>query len=222
MRRLIDTAVVIAALATPQAVEAGAATHRPSALPHVLVEPIFGIDYNPSVVRYPAMPVRIREVCKDFTDPNGWVFAHTRKAGADYYIVMSWRPDQDNDSLGAAVRLFGGTCEESDAGNMFTGFVPKHGYAATTDTSPPHLPGVHAPSIRNDGDTMGNYHYVFSSAAEEEVFRDLIRHGEAEGERIWGAARFKARVCTPENPKDDRDKMVPVYMEELHRYCKAR
>jgi len=217
VRHLI-MATAIAALILPAAADAA---HKPPPPPDELADPIFDIGYNPGLVHYPVMPARIRQVCKNFNDPYNWVFAHVKKYGADYYIVMSWNPNQDSDSLGAAVRIAGNACEEDAASNMFTGFVPKGGYIAEKSVLPPRLPGVGAPWIRNDGDTQGNYHYEFRSAAEEEVFRDLIRDGEAQGERVWGAARFKAEACQPENSKDDLDKFVPVYMEELRRYCRA-
>lgn len=182
-----------------------------------LADPIFDIVFAPADTHYDVMPDRIRELCKDFDDPYNWVFAHVQKNGADYYVVMSWGPDGDSDPLGNGVKIAGNTCEVSAFGNMLTGFVPQQGYSTADNTAAPQLPGVDAPWIRNAGDTQGNYHYEFRSQAEEEVLRDLIRDGAAQGERIWGAARLRAMVC----PYDGAATVpfAPLYVEERHAYC---
>ena len=182
-----------------------------------LADPIFDIVYSPADTHYDVMPDRIRQICKDFDDPYNWVFAHVQKNGADYYVVMSWGPTGDSDPLGNGVKIVGNTCEVSAFGNMLTGFVPQQGYSTAVNTAAPQLPGVDAPWIRNAGDTQGNYHYEFRSQAEEEVLRDLMRDGAAQGERIWGAAKFRAMVC----PYDGAATVpfAPLYVEERHAYC---
>lgn len=56
-----------------------------------LIDPIFGIEYNPKEVRFPSAPDIIYK-CKDFERPRGsqFLFSQTLKGTFQYYFVYGW------------------------------------------------------------------------------------------------------------------------------------
>ncbi len=180
----------------------------------VIDDPVFGLAYHPAKIHYEAVPADLVRRCKDLRevgDKESWIYAHVRVDKADYYIINGWHPSQDGDSLGNAFRLEGAKCEGEEAGNMFTGYVPPHGYGGHTETS--HLPGIDAPDVPDEG-RPGDYHYMLRSPGEEAVIRGLIRDAEQRGEKAWGVAAFRKQVCSaPANT------FAPILNEETRIYC---
>jgi hypothetical protein len=53
------------------------------------VDPFFLIEFNPAAVRFDAIPTSIPDRCLQLKDyyVQGWVYAHARAEGADYFVV---------------------------------------------------------------------------------------------------------------------------------------
>ena len=177
----------------------------------VLEDPIFGFDYQPEHIHYEAVPVDIRSLCR-LSGGTYWIHAKFTQGSADFYVIIGWRPDQDSDSFGTAVRIDGNKCEMDGSANIFSGFLPDAGYSANDVTSP--LPGNGAPLVAED--KKGNYHYVIRSKNEEAVLRGLVRDATSRGEQAWGAIAFRQKVC----PYDGTfDKHAPIIGDERRKYC---
>jgi hypothetical protein len=181
---------------------------------HALVtDPVFGITFNSSEVKYEPMPVAARHLCPDFRRGVYWTFAHFRKNDADYFVVLGAAPNQDGDSFGTAIEIRGSKCQVADSKWMLSGFLPPRGYSGGSEWN--HLPGLEAPEVCDQGDC----HYVLRSAGEEALLRGLVQDALARGTRAWGGmARFKKEVCSPQIMEDSSS--MPVVQQELSNFCR--
>ena len=185
-----------------------------------MTDPVFGVQFDPVLVRYQATPRAVLSLCHLSRDRVYWTFAHVRKGGAEYFVEMVIPHEgEDNegrgDVFGGAVVVSSGTCHGEDSKWMLSGLVPVGGYP--TPSKPVSLPGLGAPSVCDRGPT-GDCHYLLRSAAEEALLRDLVRDALDRGIQAWGsAAAFRKAVCRPKVVGDD---FYPVLNQEVSRFCK--
>jgi len=173
---------------------------------------MFGISYDYTKVHYEPMPVSVRHICPSYEKGTFWTYAHVKRGSVDYFVVMGIRPGQDGDSFGAAVAVEGTDCEQEDSLRMLSGFVPQGGYGQGQKEIA--LPGLDASEVCDQGEC----HYVFRSAAEEGLLRDLVRDALTRGAKAWGdAERFKSEVCKPS--VQEANKRTPIVLEELKEFC---
>jgi hypothetical protein len=109
----------------------------------------------------------------------------------------------------------GSKCKGEDSKWMLSGFVPADGYAESMGAT--GLPGVGAKRICDKG-PLGDCHYMFRSAAEEEIVRALVVDGIKRGIRAWGGeAQFKRAVCAPDILKGQDS--TPLVRQALDQFC---
>jgi hypothetical protein len=185
----------------------------------ILEDPVFGLQYQPSVVRYDKMPTEFKSQCTDFKDDaNIWLYAHFNSRDSEFWIVMTSNPDQDGDSFGTAVRRKQGfDCQLEPSLWALSGVVPKEGYAGAD--SDDLLPGIDAkPSKECNSDPNAICTYTLRSAREETILRGLIKDAIQQASKAYGSEQgFKRKVCTPSELTANDN--TPVVRAELEKFC---
>lgn len=179
-------------------------------------DPMFGLQFDPAKVKYEPTPASVLARCFGPKPDFEWTFAHARKDGNEYFVVMVIPGSGEGDVFGSAISLKGTRCEVEPSNWMLSGFVPPRGYSRQRE--PARLPGLGAVSIC-EGLPVSGCHYVLGSAAEEALLRTLIRDGLERGVRAWGSdTAFRKAVCRP--PFLVEQSGYPVVQQELSRFCK--
>jgi hypothetical protein len=181
-----------------------------------ITDPMFGLEFHPSMVKYELMPAKVLRTCGDFLPGRYWIFAHLRKGDTDYFVETGMSPKQEGDIFGGVLAITDSKCQSEDSTWMLSGFVPMNGYPQAA--APVLLPGFGAKSMCGKG-PLGDCHYILRSAAEEAILRGLVRDGLARGIRAWGGvARFKREVCRPR--VIEANVSQPIVRQELITFCK--
>ncbi|HLK03982.1 MAG TPA: hypothetical protein VKT53_06035 [Candidatus Acidoferrum sp.] len=57
-----------------------------------MIDPFFGIDYDPSQIHFEQMPVAVKAQCAEIRDryTKAWVYAHLKTTSTDYYILYGY------------------------------------------------------------------------------------------------------------------------------------
>jgi hypothetical protein len=185
----------------------------------IVEDPIFGLQYQPSVVKYDKMPPEFKTRCADFKDAaNIWLYAHFNSRDSEYWIVMTTNPGQDGDSFGTAVRRKKGfDCQLEESLWALSGVVPKGGYnGADSDDL---LPGVDAePPKECNADPNAICTYTLRSAREETILRGLIKDAIQRASKAYGSEQeFKKKACVPSALSPNAN--TPIVHEELQKFC---
>jgi hypothetical protein len=181
----------------------------------VFDDPIFGISYDPSVVKYE--PVSLPRQCP----PGGRflrLFAHVKTEQSEYYIVMDTNPADSGDTFGAAVWVQGSKCRVADSNWVLSGVPPKEGYNNNGGVEE-RLPGIDAPVPKecNSGPDELCY-YTLRSAGEEAILRSLVKDGFQRAIKAYGGyAPFSKKVCS--HGTELHYSLYPVIQQELQKFC---
>jgi hypothetical protein len=72
-------------------------------------EPIFGIQYNPTVVHFDKAPPLVGKTCNDMRGKNVFVYAHLVDQDTQYFVVQEYLGE-----FGVAIAIQGAHCTETD------------------------------------------------------------------------------------------------------------
>jgi hypothetical protein len=155
------------------------------AAPAAYIEPVFGLLVEPGKAAYLPLAPDVAKKCS-LAGAKYLVFAHIKDKAGDAYIVQ----DTDAGTPGIAARIAPEGCTTVDTVWMLSGV--KGSYGATSAT--PGLPGDKADKICQGGVC----HYVFRSAAEEQLLKALLDDAVLKAQTaLKGPAAFKAKACEP-------------------------
>jgi hypothetical protein len=178
-----------------------------------LQDPMFGLSYDYTKINYEQFPQSVGRLCRGLVKGGTyWIFAHTQRKSGDYYVVMGVVPKQSGDSLGIALWVRDSECDGEDSLWMQSGFPPAEGYTSIPYSG--ELPGLDARKDCNRGDCR----YVFRSAEEEAILRDLVRDGISRGVQALGRERFRKEACQTSELKETNSS-TPIVQKELTEFC---
>jgi hypothetical protein len=182
-------------------------------------DPIFGISYNPSVVKYQQLSPEFRSRCALFQGKQDhlWLFAHVRSEGSDYYVIMSTSPGQDGDSFGTAVWIEGSKCHVTESKWVLSGVPPSKGYSDAHGVE--KLPGIDVPSPKTcNSDAYAVCNYTLQSALEEEILRGLVKDALRKAVRAYGGKTlFGGSACSRGIISGNSGS--PIVQQELQMFC---
>jgi hypothetical protein len=210
-------------IASSQGVLAQSRTaHKPQKVPldpifGSLEDPIFGLSYDTSVVRYEEVPSWLDKKCHIGRD-HSFIHAHVRNKGSELFIVMSYSSDQDGDSFGNSFWVKGAECKGDSSNWTLSGKLPERGYGLLS-RSWEGLPGNGALELCDDNPCRGNYHWVLRSPAEEAVLRSLVQDGIQRAVKAFGRAQFGKQVCSAQAISEESD--YPIVQQELRKFCSS-
>ncbi len=180
-----------------------------------LEDPVFGIAYRPSIVKFDVMPKRISQLCPGFGNELDWVFAHYKSGSSDYYIVMGVSESQDGDSFGTGVWIDGSRCRMSESKWVFLGTPSSSGF--NNKGIADELPGLNAPRVCDSG-AGSDCHYLLRSAHEEEILKGLIGDAIQRSIAAYGSgAAFKRKACSSDILRGNAE--FPLVAEALRAFC---
>jgi len=178
-----------------------------------LNEPIFGLTYRTSPIRYEKIPSWINKKCHlggyELSD-----YAHASREGSEYFIVMD-SSGQEDDPLGNSIWLKGAVCIADELKWTLSGVPPLRGYRGDQFTEGP--PGWKAPEVCENQPTGSFCHYVLRSPAEEAVLRSLVQDGIQRAVKAFGKSQFRKKECSAEVIAQESD--YPIVQQELRKFC---
>ena len=193
-------------------------------------DPIFGISFDPSVVKYEEVPVSFVRQCHDqhYKKDNLRLFAHVRTKQSDFYVVMFASviyadevPVGAGDVFGSAIWVKGANCRDVEATWVLSGVPPKNGYNdANVDEK---MPGVDVPTPKacNNLSQDELCNYTLRSAHEEAILRDLVKDGIQRAIKAFGGAvPFGRKACSPDIISGNSNS--PIVQQELQKFCSNR
>jgi hypothetical protein len=96
-----------------------------------MLDPLFGIPYNPQQVHFDLAPEEISKLCPDYRGKRMWVYAHAQKGDTENFIVSfftKFYPDGDGPASiapdpGTAIALHGRECRDDQSQWVMLGKV---------------------------------------------------------------------------------------------------
>lgn len=177
-------------------------------------DPMFGLAYNPSEIKYERVPSRLRRVCQEFYPHNYSVYADVRRGESEFFIVMHISSG-DGDSFGNAIWVKGAKCRVDESNWTLSGIPPAGGYTGAKHLD--GLPGLDAPKVC-ESRSRGEYcRYILRSPAEEDLLRSLVRDGIQRAAKAFGKSQFKEKECSAEAISQQSD--YPIIQQELRKFC---
>lgn len=94
----------------------------------LMSDPLFGISYDPGVVRFEEAPARISKECSELRDQKTWVYCRAKLGDVDYFIVSGFMrqcPDgpgsckMQPDTTGSVLALRGSMCSAEAADGFY-------------------------------------------------------------------------------------------------------
>ncbi len=177
-------------------------------------DPIFGLAYNPSEIKYEKVPSRLRRVCPEFDPHNYSVYADVRRGESEFFIVMH-TSSGDGDSFGNTIWGKGAECRVDESNWTLSGIPPTNGYLNVQSAE--GLPGLDAPKVCENRPRGEYCRYILRSPAEEELLRGLVRDGLQRAVKAFGKSQFKKKECSAEAISQQSD--YPIIQQELRKFC---
>jgi hypothetical protein len=187
---------------------------RPPKVQAVIDDPIFGIPYNPSLVRYDEIPPSLDKKCH-LGGGHTWIYAHVSRDGSDYLIVQSYSSDQGDDSFGNSIWIKGEVCRVEESNWTLSGIPPTTAYRNVQ--VPEGLPGSGAAKVCENRPQEKYCRYNLRSAAEEAVLRSLVQDGIQRAVKAFGMPQFKKKECSAQAVSQQSD--YPIIQQELRKFC---
>lgn len=186
-------------------------------IPDRMIDPIFGMSYNPNRVHFEDAPGRVVQSCSlaGRREPL-WLFASYRTEEVEYYIVsgfMKTYPDGpgaanvEADEIGVVVAVDKGKCTHLTADNVLSAVYVAPGHRSG-GTFKEILPGFRAESVC---DRYGNCPSEINSHTSKRILEGLlanavIRYSDAFG----GREEFLAALSTARGSARPKDIYPPV------------
>jgi hypothetical protein len=185
------------------------------------MNPVFDMEYDPSVAHYDLAPAKIRALCRPRDIDVGLrVYAYVKDGDSDLYIVSGINAYENEYTNGSAIWIGASKCRVADSDWLLDGFRPKKGYAKSGNRMANNMPGFGDDAKVSDPPDTGNFHYEFRSAHEEELLRSLIRDALQRGIRAYASATsFRKLVCPPDIAKDRFSYPNSILDQELRAFC---
>jgi hypothetical protein len=182
----------------------------------VLEDPIFGLSYNPSVVRYEEVPPWLDKKCKlgASSDDRMWIYAHVGNKDSELYIVINEAAGKEG-YPGSALWVKGAECETDGSDWTLSGKLPERGYGASRSWE--GLPGFGAPRVCEDQPSGSSCRYILRSPVEEAVLRSLVKDGIQRAVKAFGKAQFSKMECSAQAISEQSD--YPIVQQELRKFC---
>jgi hypothetical protein len=166
---------------------------------------------------FEVLPQAIKQVCKKvLTLQKGplIVYAHIKGAEYDYYAVWDESSNRDEYYEGSILEIRGGLCKGYDLEPLLATHVPRNGYRGGSHEA--GLPGDDAPI---EG-TPPNQVWVFKSAEEEDLFRQLVRDAiQRDAKAHGGDIPYRLQACKPSVEANLSQAGYVVVLQELKAYC---
>jgi len=181
-----------------------------SAKVNTFTDPVTYLDFNPYAIRYDPTPESVFRSCSKLKPASEWglrkplwVFAHVRRDGFDYYVLDGFN-DKYGYERGVAIKVNANYCFIENSETLVNIEIPHGSY--TDGTSETDLPGRKFSQFIAENHAKPGFNTMkmspeLTSKAEEDLLRDLLKDSFSRSERAWGAAKFKAALCTVDHLK---------------------
>ena len=172
-----------------------------------------------SIDNYEKLPQTARQMCKrelNYQKEPFTVYARITSGESAYYAVMGANKNDQDDQYygGVLLEIHANLCRGLDLERVLGFRPPRGGYRGESTPNGVLGDGAHFEGV------PPNRHYVFKSAAEESLLRDLIKdaiHRDAEAH--GGDKNFRSQACKASVEAQLLQADYPIVLQELKTYC---